>query len=367
MKPSLIQRIFRIAPAGALVLLTAVGCRSLPDVSRFSDATTQLYVTVQTAGDSAVSELATVEKARLDGRQSNNAAKVAKGWESATVAAKAIADYSDSLQALVESGDQGKANAAKAVGAVDTLVKSVAGAYPGGEEGAVIAKGVFDGLASLYGAAARELAARKLAREIHEADPFIQKIAESLAQQFNGLALILRSAKNTLLFQVEDKYSVQVQNLNQYEGLRTALMDQARTVLNLAVTNTLLTTNLQVQALNSSQLTITSNILDRWQWAEKMVQAERQQPWYQGYLAEQAAVAARLDPEIAVAERAPSVITAWAASHKDLARAVEQNRSPNFAVLTALSQDLLATYEQTRSRVEQIKSQTPRTRRNLTP
>ena len=87
-----------------------------------------------------------------------------------------------------------------------------------------------------------------------------------------------------------------------------------------------------------------------------MVQAERQQPWYRDYLAEAAAVEARLDARISIAEKATGVINAWAASHRDLVVDVRRNRSPNFAVLTALAQDLMATYEQTKTKVEQIKS-----------
>lgn len=338
MKTSLIKSLSRIAPLSACLLLVAAGCGTLPDVGRFSDATTQLYVTVQTAGDAGVAELAAVDNARPAGSKSDNVAKVAKGWQSATTAAKAVAEYSDSLRTLVESGEQGKANAQKAVQSVDTLVKTVAIAYPGGEAGAAMAEGIFDGLATLYGAVAREVAARKLAKEIQNADPFIQKVGDGLAKQFLGLGQILQSSKKTLLFQVEDKYSTEKQRLNLQEGLRNELMMQAST---------------------NGQLTTNASLLDRWQWADKMVQSEREQPWHHAYIADQAAVTTRLDAKLAVVQKAAGVIRAWAASHKDLVTAVQEKRSPNFAVLMALSQDLLETYEQTKTKVEQIKSQSP--------
>ena len=337
MNYSMNPHLLRIAPVCALLVVTVTGCHTLPDVSQFSDATTQLYVTVQTAGQSAQAEQALIQKTRADGKSRDNSAAIGKGWQSATDAAKAVAEYSDSLRALVESGKQGKAAATKALQSVDTLVKSVAKAYPGGDAGSTVLDGAFQGLSTLYGAVAQDVAAKKLAGMIQKADPCVQNIAEGLAKQFLGLAYILRSSKLVLLYQVEEKYTAHVQSLNMYDGVRT---------------------NLLAEATAGGELTTNASLLERWQWAEKMVQAERQQPWYVEYTAAKASINARLDAEIAVVQKASGVINAWGASHKDLVKAVKENRTPNFAVLMVLSQDLLTTYEQTRAKAQQVQTQT---------
>lgn len=335
-----LRRLARIAPIAALVLLTAVGCRTLPNVSGFADATTQLYWTVQSAGDGAVAEVAAVEQGMSGAAAAQGASlsnKVAQSWQPLIKATKAVVVYSESLRALVQSGQQGKEQAQQALAAVDSLVKTTAGAFPGGEAGSATAEGIFAGVTELWGALAREIAARSLAQAIEKTDPVIQKVAAGLSAGFSGMDQLLDASETALLDHLINKYDEQKTRLNTYEAIRRDLLAEA--------------------VSGNNGFTSDTNLLARWQWAEKIIESEQQQAWYKEYMAEKLSIQTRLSAEREIVRKAPSLITAWAASHKELAKAVREKGSPDFTVLLTLSRDLYDTYQQTKARVEAVKTE----------
>jgi hypothetical protein len=321
----------RIAPL--LLVLAMAGCRTLPNVSRFSEATTQMYVAVQTAGANAVAEVAAAEKG-IAGVSNQLSAAVAKNWQPAVVAAKAVARYSGSLRTLVESGQHGETNAREALAAVDTLVKSVAGAFPGGD---AVASGVITGVAKTWGLVARELAARSLGEVIEKTDPHIQDLASALSQEFIALANLIEGTEAQQLKNLMMKHNEPRARLNTYEGIRTRLLAQ--------------------MISGDGEFTSDTNLLARWQWVEKLLESERQQPWYRDYVAERLCIEARLQAQQEVARKTPALLNAWAASHQELLKVVRAKGAPDFTELVTLSQDLWQTYEQTKTRVEAIKAE----------
>jgi hypothetical protein len=325
----------RVVPL--FLALAAAGCHTLPNVSRFSEAPTQLYSTVQVAGGYAVAEMAAVESGMSGGPPAPGESlsnKVATGWQPMIKSTKAVARYSDSLRALVESGKDGRANAREALGAVDTLVKSVASAYPAG---GAVTEGIFSGVSELWGVIAQEIAARSLARVIEKTDPVIRQVATNLGVAFRGMSQVLEASETALFDHLLNKYDEQKTRLNTYESLRTDLLTEV--------------------VSQGGDFAGATNLLARWQWVEQVIASERQQPWYKEYMAEKLAIQVRLEAEREIVRRAPALIAAWAASHGELVRAIRQKGPPDFTELITLSRDLAETYEQCRARVEAVKAE----------
>ena len=336
---SFLRHLFRTVPLAVFLLLTAVGCGTLPNVSHFSDVTTQLNGLVRTAGAATVAEVAAAEQGmtkRAPGGGLSNA--VAQGWQPALKAAKALADYSDSLRALVESGQNGEAEAKAATAALKPLVETAVSAFPAGAVGGEVLDGLLLAGEKIYGAIAKEIAARSLAKAISNSDPLIQQVAARLSAGFSGMSQILESSDLTLEHHLMTKYQAQKKYLNAYEQERDALL-----------TRTLDQDN---------HVTGDTNLLARWQWVEKLIEAEHQKDWYKDYMAEKLSIQTRLEAEREIVRKAPALLTAWAASHKELVKAVQQKGTPDFTELLTLSRDLFETYQQTKARVEAVKAQT---------
>ncbi|MFH0939917.1 MAG: hypothetical protein V1899_11665 [Planctomycetota bacterium] len=280
-------------------------------------------------------------------RAETNAGNASVSWEPRIAAMKALAEYSASLQALVESGNHG-ANAAKAAtGAVADLLSKLGAAYPAGAIGSEITSGAIQGFVAAWKAVARELAARSLAEAIEKADPTIQSIGTILAIDFMGAKKITAANKSMALMYIDEKYNV----VRNEDG--TPSRDDKGHEISLRK---------KLNDLENSRAAIRENLLDKdgklvseraaqLREIDGVIESEKRQQWHINYIAEKNAIVSRCDGQVAITEKAALLIKVWAASHGDLLRAVKENRAPTFTMLTTVAADLFKIYRETQSRI----------------
>jgi hypothetical protein len=66
----IVRLLISVLPLSPFV--AALDCRTLPNITPFTDAASRLYITVQMSGDSSVADLAALEKAIAEGQNNTS-------------------------------------------------------------------------------------------------------------------------------------------------------------------------------------------------------------------------------------------------------------------------------------------------------
>jgi hypothetical protein len=166
--------------------LILAGCRTAPDMQPFADATSQLSSSIKTAGRTVVSEVDTMSS-RWDNTRRKNAEKIiedfGRQWEKRQKLADALVEYSASLAAIAEAGEQGEKSAQAVAFSFQKLTDAVGVAFPQTRAGDMVVN-----LGSyLYGKFAKDHAARTLGESMNRLQPVINETASIVSDSFKDI------------------------------------------------------------------------------------------------------------------------------------------------------------------------------------
>lgn len=281
--------------AASLALALLQACTSLPDAGPFAVATAELSEAVRTSGRAAADEL----------RRMTNGDAVAsaldEAWEAREAAMTSIVAYADSLRAIVQSAHQaGNAgtrlaekvgNLATAAGIIDPALG------PSLRVGADIAGRVWKEIALARGAAS-------LAEALDQAQPAIETIAETIADDTRDLRTAIDAARLNQMAQIR-----QLPGANDIIGFHENAA---------AVKGAILSADADLASLSREQQ-VQLDAIDR-QIASTRADYER----FQGLIAE---ANARHRALRQLLDATGDAVARWGAAHKRLAQAVRERKA----------------------------------------
>jgi hypothetical protein len=307
-----------IRPFGFALLLLALilpGCSTPPNVQPFAESTQALNL--------SVSSTATNIHARIQPIDKELAAQFQKAWSHRIEAMAAMADYSDSLVAIVESANQSAQTAQQVFDSANALLGTIAKAYPGGD---LVVDAVSKASTALCARYAKDRAASSVAAALRDTDPAIQDVAAALAADFATMKNILK----TLRMDEEQQYLARFDRDDPSRLYLNLLRDQARYNAVLAATQPAI-----VPLLHESHA---------------LIGAEMARPWYAQHQAALKAIHDRYDRYDALVGQAAALTTAWGQSHAALIQAAQSNRTPAFRVLIEMTREMLQIYNEARKK-----------------
>lgn len=170
-----------------LVIVGQSGCRGAPDVRPFDAATASLATSLAGAGEVVATDIVRSTRAWPEAERAQGAAIAARlreQWAAREGLAEALRGYSATLVVIVERGERGERSARELAAALARLSAAVDLAIPPSEAGAL---GVRIG-AAVYGAFARENAARELAGTMRGVAPAVDALVEVMDADLEALA-----------------------------------------------------------------------------------------------------------------------------------------------------------------------------------
>ena len=208
---SLITRSRVLCLSGLLAIsILAGGCSSLPDVSPFRSASSQLRLAVAESGAAVESEL------RLLPEGNEQADTLRDNWKERDNAFTAIVAYSDSISALVDSGNNGAKSAERVADSVKALGEAAGVAIPASDQAVALATDIGK---FLYEQIAKARAAKNLEKAMAAAQPGVDRIAEKISADLKDLEEIYIVA-NTL-----DDNRIRTE-FNQFTSYRNSVLKQ---------------------------------------------------------------------------------------------------------------------------------------------
>ena len=284
-----------------LVILVLAGCRPLPDVGPFIDASYQLQSVVATSGITVESEL------RLMHNGTKYADEFKSNWEVRNKAFAGITDYTSSLKAIVDAGNQGSASAQKVADSVSALVKTAGVTLPGSPEAVAV---VTDAAKFISAQIALIRAAKSLEQSMETAQPVVEIITQLIATDLKSIEDIFISAStsNENYIRTSDEFKYLI-------GYRNEILKLIGTS-NLSDPNTY---NQQVQ-LN------------------QILQANNE--WYLMYLAKRNEINNRLRVGRALIQAATQSALDWGVTHRKLIMALKERRPVNTDSLVQAAVDI---------------------------
>lgn len=318
-------RVLRAVGAPAFVALLAVaGCRTPPDLTPFTDATSQLCDSIKASGRVTSDEL---DAMSMDWPQPQKdaAAKLNENfrarWTDRGRLADALLDYSASLVSVVEAGDKG-ADSVKAVEAsFKQLTDTVGVALPPGT--VKVAGTVTELGAYLYGIYTKDKAAGALGEGMKKMQPAIDETARVLGESLKQIQDGLDAIRDQVPQGVEDSPSI--------PGGSVLVRTERDTLSKLVVRRNELAGRL-AQGGSDAALRQDLELLD----STIASQTARLAP----FDAKKTADRERLSDEIRLVGAARDGLAVWAAAHARLADAALSKRTPNVAELEQTASDI---------------------------
>jgi hypothetical protein len=186
--------------ARGLALLSFVfllSCRTPPDITPFTQATSDLSASIKTAGRTVSSEVDSMTAAwpaPQRAKAEEIIAKFEKQWTQRNALADALLEYSASLTAIVQAGEQGEKSARALADSFQKLCGSIGLAMPpAAGAGAAVDLG-----AQLYGKFARNYAAKTLGKGMKELQPAIDETAVELAHSLEQIKTALDAIRDQI-------------------------------------------------------------------------------------------------------------------------------------------------------------------------
>lgn len=310
----MLKQVVRVLTLFLAVSLTA--CSSPPDVAPVGKATSTMYAVIAQADQVLIGEksLSAEQKQRFDA-----------AWQRRVVAAKAMADYSAQLVAVMNAGNDGRAEAGKVTEAVKGLVNSVAGSTVWG----ATANQVADVFKVLYDQVAKQRASDTIAEALAENNRHVQAFAAIILEDTRPLRILVKAGNDAERQQLFDR---------QDPGLliEAGVRDRAKAALK-AFSDATNNPNATAADLTASRDNLGALVA-----LQKSVAEE---PSYVQWKQELQDMEALHKSRLQLVTQLGVVTTAWAAAHADLLRVAQEHRAVDFGQLLAVSDELLAIYK----------------------
>jgi hypothetical protein len=284
----------------AAVLLAGLlaGC-ALPNLKPFAESTAQIHA--------AVLETDTNVPALLrEAGKPDDADRFERHLAVRTQAMNAVLTYAESLAHIAAAGQSGQKSADRVADSLGGLLGTLKLAPLSSEAVGIVTMA--------YAQVAQARAAGAFSEAVDKADPAIQAVAGILAKDFKDLQDLLVQMRPVLTLRVVERSSINVA-LDDY---RHQLERQRRKI------EAGLGANPGDAGLIRQSQDITLLI-------------EQTRDRYEPLLAEQAAIGARLDAQVALMKKTRLALSEWAAVHANMAAAVRGGLPPNTAVLASLA------------------------------
>lgn len=196
------------------VAIIAPGCRTPPNLAPFADATSQLAGSIKTTGRVVAGEIKVMahdwpEDQRKAAEKIANQFNVA--WADRNALANALVDYSSSLTAIAQAGEQGQKSAQQVADAFSKLCSSIDVALPAG---AAVDSAIRIGT-SLYGRFAQNYAAKTLGEGMKKLQPAIDETAIELSRSLENVETALDAIRE----QIDDNVEAE-----EIDGVKVATM-----------------------------------------------------------------------------------------------------------------------------------------------
>ena len=301
------------------------GCAT-PTVTGFSDASKTLALAVKTGGTMAITPLATqpiwddTNKVFIEaGAEEHPFKELEEQWQTRRKAMDAVLVYSASLEAISNAAANRKANAEGLAGSVGQLASSVPGYGSAAKAGAVVIKKGMEVVVEVK-------AWHDMRQAVEAADGAIQKLApvikenlETLGRQHSANVLVALAAHRKATFTLLTQEKTLLKNRDAQRAVVDATPGDATKGAELTRLETLLAT-VQVDANRAR--------------AEKARLRESQ----------------RIGKEFF--ESAAQGVEAWALSHAEIAKAFQENRTPNLGLLVARAEEIRAMVDEIKTNKE---------------
>ncbi|MHC4534549.1 MAG: hypothetical protein ACYS6K_11410 [Planctomycetota bacterium] len=184
-----------------MLVITATGCTSLPDIGPFTDATHQLKVAVAQSGSTVSDELRYTE----GGNQT--ADKLDEAWKERNQAFEAIAAYSDSLEAIVSAGNEGAQTAGELADSIQEFADAAGIVIPASPAAIKVAS---DSIKFLAQQIANTRAAKSLEEAMVKAQPAVEQIVKLIVEDLEDIDGIFRAANKLVEINFKNSYATRI-------------------------------------------------------------------------------------------------------------------------------------------------------------
>jgi len=184
-----------------MLVVTATGCTSLPEIGPFTDATHQLKAAVAQSGSTVSDELRYTEGGK------ETADKLDEAWKERNRAFEAIAAYSDSLEAIVSSGNQGAQTAGELADSIQEFAEGVGIVIPASTAAVNVAS---DSIKLLAKYIANTRAAKSLEEAMVKAQPAVEQIVKLIVEDLEDIDGIFRAANKLVEINFKNSYATRI-------------------------------------------------------------------------------------------------------------------------------------------------------------
>jgi len=188
-----------------MLVVTATGCTSLPNVGPFADATHQLKAAVAQSGSTVSDELRYTEGGKEAAEQ------LVEAWKARNQAFEAIAAYSDSLEAIVSSGNQGSQAAGELADSIQEFANTVGIIIPASPAAIKVAN---DSIKLLVKYIAITRAAKSLEEAMVKAQPAVEQIVKLIVKDLKDIEGIFRAANKLIEINFKKSYAIRLSYRN---------------------------------------------------------------------------------------------------------------------------------------------------------
>ena len=184
-----------------MLVVTATGCTSLPNVGPFADATHQLKAAVAQSGSTVSDEL------RYTKGGKDAAEQLVEAWKARNQAFEAIAAYSDSLEAIVSSGNQGAQAAGELADSIQEFANTAGIIIPASPAAIKVAN---DSIKLLVKYIAITRAAKSLEEAMVKAQPAVEQIVKLIVKDLKDIEGIFRAANKLIEINFKKSYAARM-------------------------------------------------------------------------------------------------------------------------------------------------------------
>jgi len=299
----------------ACVFLAFGGCRTVPDLKPFADATAEIDLAANRTYDFVVEDLTALAQQAPNRTQQDRAVRsglenarnnFSGEWKIRLEATAALVEYSASLASIAAAGMEGSEGAHALANSANELLGSIPNVT------AQIPAAAINVAAWIKDEVDKVRAAESLAAAVKEADPAIKQIANILAEDFATVAA--RIDGNVVAAQTLINY--------QYGSIPTyhaSLIERQKAV-----------------ATRIEKLSVETAISDKDVKEAKLIAEliEKIEPEYSAYREAYDGAASRGITEKAIAIKAQEAVHTWARLHGAIDEALSEKRTPSAALLT---------------------------------
>lgn len=186
------SRIGRLIALACLAAL-AQGCGTLPDASKFADATAQMHTAVVSSGAAVAASLD-------EAAEKERGTQLRQAWKSTSTVTSAMASYSGAVADVLKAGTEGAETVRRVTAAGQTLASTLGIAFAG-------VKPAVDLLAAIGQHVAQAAAARSAEEVLARMQPVADNTGELLSRQLDDLEAVLRSAGALSVQRIRDTVS----------------------------------------------------------------------------------------------------------------------------------------------------------------